>query len=182
VSALGLSIAYCASQLASHQPPTTSTLAGYFSIVPPELRDPFASADYLSPQLKPKAHLHVFYCAIMHHAIRWIKAGFLEKTFKYEELVLDPHAVLAKLLALAGVPLHQSVDARLHVDAAMRKDSQKLGKVYTPKPAYSYTEQETADFTPCHARFGLFEFYQGKEKLEGCGSIVLPNRLLADAV
>ena len=75
--------------------------------MPRELRDPFASADYLSPQLKPKAHLHVFYCAIMHHAIRWIKAGLLDKTFKYEELVADPHAVLAKLLALAGVPLNQ---------------------------------------------------------------------------
>ena len=75
--------------------------------MPPALRDPFALPDYLSPQLKPKAHLHVFYCAIMHHAIKWIKAGLLEKTFKYEELVADPHAVLAKLLAFTGMPAEQ---------------------------------------------------------------------------
>jgi hypothetical protein len=86
---------------------TLRTPAGYFSIVPPELRDPFASPDYLSPKLKPKAHLHVFYCAIMHHAIRWIKAGILEKTFKYEQLVADPHAVLASLLNFAGMPFEQ---------------------------------------------------------------------------
>ena len=47
-----------------------------------------------SPMLKPKAHLHVFYCAVMYHAIRLIKAGFLSNTFKYEDVIADPHKVI----------------------------------------------------------------------------------------
>ena len=49
---------------------------------------------YRSPILKPKAHLHVFYCTIMYYAIQLIQRGFLSKTFKYEQLVARPHAVL----------------------------------------------------------------------------------------
>ena len=51
-------------------------------------------------------------------------------------------------------------------------------QAYKPKPVYRYTSEEEGDFTPCHARFGLFEFYDAKQQLAGHGTIALPNGLL----
>jgi len=149
----------------------------YFRIVPRHLKDPFATNDYLSPILKPKAHLHVFYCTIMYYAIQLIKRGFLSKTFKYEQLVARPHAVLSKLLEHAGMHFEETPASRQRTLQAMGKDSQHLGKPYVPKPVYHYTPEEEDDFTPCHERFGISVLYHSS-KLEGLGDINLGNALI----
>lgn len=149
----------------------------YFRIVPSHLKEPFATSDYLSPLLKPKAHLHVLYCSIMYWAMELMKRKVLAKTFKYEHVLASPHAVLSKLLEFAGVAFEETDATRERTIAAMARDSQKLGKSYTPKPVYSYTEQEVNDFTPCHERFGISVLYH-HHKLEGLGAISLPNGLI----
>ena len=65
-----------------------------------------------NPMVKPKAHLHVFYCAVMHYAIDRIKRGLLPKTFKYEQVVQDPNAVLMKLLTFADVAVEDTEESR----------------------------------------------------------------------
>ena len=65
--------------------------------------------------LKPKAHLHVFYCMVMHHAIDRIKRGLLPKTLKYEQVVQDPNAVLMKLLTFADVPVEDTEETRARI-------------------------------------------------------------------
>ena len=87
----------------------------YFALVPEHLRIPFAKTDYLNPLVKPKAHLHVFYCAIMHHAINLIEAGYISKTFKYEDVVFKPCSVLAALLEFAGMPFHETPETRAQI-------------------------------------------------------------------
>ena len=42
----------------------------------------------------------------------------------------------------------------------------------------SLTQEEVEDFTPCHSRFGLMEFYV-EGKLSGHGTILLPGNVLA---